>query len=191
MINKNKLFRQIHIYISLFFLPLALLYALTGMAYILGFDQDSGLKENTYNVNFEIQEGKEKELVTNFLKENNIKLPKDEIMEAKDGDFVLGSAAYSVELHQNEGKFVLITKERSFLGNMIMLHKNKVAWYFSVLGIAFGLTLLTLYLSGIMITLVAIKKDRRNQILTILAGFIVTSIVAYLSLWGLRISFLR
>lgn len=191
MINKNKLFRQIHIYISLFFLPLALLYALTGIAYILGFDQDSGLKENTYNVNFEIQEGKEKELITNFLKENNIKLPKDEIMEAKDGDFVLGSAAYSVELHQNEGKFMLITKERSFLGNMIMLHKNKVAWYFSVLGIAFGLTLLTLYLSGIMITLVAIKKDRRNQILTILAGFIVTSIVAYLSLWGLRISFLR
>lgn len=191
MINKNKLFRQIHIYISLFFLPLALLYALTGMAYILGFDQDSGLKENTYNVNFEIQEGKEKELVTNFLKENNIKLPKDEIMEAKDGDFVLGSAAYSVELHQNEGKFVLITKERSFLGNMIMLHKNKVAWYFSVLGIAFGLTLLVLYLSGIMITLVAIKKDRRNQILTILVGFIVTSVVAYLSLWGLRISFLK
>ncbi|ASQ30648.1 PepSY-associated TM helix domain membrane protein [Campylobacter avium LMG 24591] len=182
MINKNKLFRQIHIYISLFFLPLALLYALTGMAYILGFDQDSGLKENTYNVNFEIQEGKEKELVTNFLKENNIKLPKDEIMEAKDGDFALGSAAYSVELHQNEGKFMLITKERSFLGNMIMLHKNKVAWYFSVLGIAFGLTLLVLYLSGIMITLVAIKKDRRNQILTILVGFIVTSIVAYLSL---------
>lgn len=182
MINKNKLFRQIHIYISLFFLPLALLYALTGMAYILGFDQDSGLKENTYNVNFEIQEGKEKELVTNFLKENNIKLPKDEIMEAKDGDFALGSTAYSVELHQNEGKFMLITKERSFLGNMIMLHKNKVAWYFSVLGIAFGLTLLVLYLSGIMITLVAIKKDRRNQILTILAGFIVTSIVAYLSL---------
>lgn len=182
MINKNKLFRQIHIYISLFFLPLALLYALTGIAYILGFDQDSGLKENTYSVNFEIQEGKEKELVTNFLKENNIKLPKDEIMEAKDGDFVLGSAAYSVELHQNEGKFMLITKERSFLGNMIMLHKNKVAWYFSVLGIAFGLTLLVLYLSGIMITLVAIKKDRRNQILTILAGFIVTSIVAYLSL---------
>ena len=28
MINKNKLFRQVHIYLSLFFLPCALLFAL-------------------------------------------------------------------------------------------------------------------------------------------------------------------
>lgn len=49
MINKNKLFRQIHIYVSLFFLPCAVLFALTGIAYILGADQDTGLIE-TYKL---------------------------------------------------------------------------------------------------------------------------------------------
>lgn len=50
MINKNKLFRQIHIYVSLFFLPCAVLFALTGIAYILGADQDTGLKVETYKL---------------------------------------------------------------------------------------------------------------------------------------------
>lgn len=36
----TKQFRNIHIYLSLFFLPLALMYALSGILYIAGINQD-------------------------------------------------------------------------------------------------------------------------------------------------------
>lgn len=43
--NKNKFFRQFHIYLSLFFLPCAFIFALTGIAYIFGINQDIGLEK--------------------------------------------------------------------------------------------------------------------------------------------------
>ncbi len=77
MINKNKLFRQIHIYVSLFFLPCAVLFALTGIAYILGADQDTGLKVETYKLVKNIEPGKEKDALIQYLQENNLKVPSD------------------------------------------------------------------------------------------------------------------
>lgn len=183
MINKNKLFRQIHIYISLFFLPLALLFSITGIAYILGANQDTGIKEQTYTVKAKVEEGLEKDFILNFLKEKNLKLPSDEILKTKDGSFALGGVHYSVSLKKiNDEELSITTSTRSFLGDMIMLHKDKAKWYFSILSIGFGLTLLMLYFSGLMITLIAIKKDRKPQILTVVLGFLVTMILAYMSL---------
>ena len=75
MINKNKLFRQIHIYTSLFFLPCAVLFAFTGMAYIFGFNQDVGLKTQNYILQKSIEVGKEREALLEFLKENHLKIP--------------------------------------------------------------------------------------------------------------------
>lgn len=63
-----------------------------------------------------------------------------------------------------------------------MLHKDKGAWYFSVLSVGFGVSLFLLYISGLMITLFASKKDRKNQILVLIAGILITFILAYISL---------
>lgn len=71
--------------------------------------------------------------------------------------------------------------ERSLIGDMIMLHKAKAKWYFDILAIGFGLTLILLYISGLMITLFNIKKNRGIQIFTILAGIIISVIVGALS----------
>ena len=46
----TKQFRNIHIYLSLFFLPIALMYAITGILYISGFNQDSGASKQTYKI---------------------------------------------------------------------------------------------------------------------------------------------
>ncbi len=45
-----------------------------------------------------------------------------------------------------------------------MLHKDKGAWYFSVLSVGFGITLFMLYISGLMITLFANKKIEVNNL---------------------------
>lgn len=184
MINKNKLFRQIHIYVSLFFLPCAVLFALTGIVYILGADQDTGLKVENYKLVKNIEVGKEKDALIQYLQENNLKIPSNtEVIKGKDKGITIGGAHYSANIAlvaQNE--YAITLKTRSLLGDMIMLHKNKGAWYFSVLSIAFGIALFLLYISGLIITLFASKKDRQKQLATLGAGVVITIFLAYLSL---------
>ncbi len=184
MINKNKLFRQIHIYVSLFFLPCAVLFALTGIVYILGADQDTGLKVENYKLVKNIEAGKEKDALIQYLQENNLKIPSNtEVIKGKDKGVTIGGAHYSANIApiaQNE--YTITLKTRSFLGDMIMLHKDKGAWYFSVLSIAFGIALFLLYISGLIITLFASKKDRQKQLATLGAGIVITILLAYLSL---------
>lgn len=184
MINKNKLFRQIHIYVSLFFLPCAVLFALTGIVYILGADQDTGLKVENYKLVKNIEAGKEKDALIQYLQENNLKIPSNtEVIKGKDKGVTIGGAHYSANIApiaQNE--YTITLKTRSLLGDMIMLHKDKGAWYFSVLSIAFGIALFLLYISGLIITLFASKKDRQKQLATLGAGIVITILLAYLSL---------
>lgn len=190
MINKNKLFRQIHIYVSLFFLPCAVLFALTGIVYILGADQDTGLKVENYKLVKNIEAGKEKDALVQFLQENNLKIPSDTVStkgkgqgKGKSRSITMGGVHYNVTMTpvaQNE--YAITLKTRSLLGDMIMLHKDKGAWYFSVLSIAFGIALFLLYISGLIITLFASKKDRQKQLATLGAGIVITILLAYLSL---------
>ncbi len=85
MINKNKLFRQVHIYLSLFFLPCALLFALTGIVYIFGINQDVGLKVEQYQLSKVIESGKEREALIEYLKTNGLKVPSNtNIIKSKD-----------------------------------------------------------------------------------------------------------
>ncbi|EAI3983618.1 hypothetical protein YO64_06860 [Campylobacter jejuni] len=184
MINKNKLFRQVHIYLSLFFLPCALLFALTGIAYIFGIDQDVGLKVEQYQLSKVIESGKEREALIEFLKTNGLKIPSNtNIIKSKDKGITIGGTHYSANITQNStNEYNITLKTRSLLGDMIMLHKDKGAWYFSVLSVGFGITLFMLYISGLMITLFANKKDRSKQFAVLGVGVVVTLLLAYLSL---------
>ena len=182
--NKNKFFRQFHIYLSLFFLPCAFIFALTGIAYIFGINQDIGLEKQIYTLNERIEKGQEIEKLLDFLKDNNIKIPSNtQTIKSKDKGITIGSTHYSVSIAENgENQYQITTKTRSFLGDLIMLHKDKGAWYFSVLSVGFGVSLFLLYISGLMMTLFASKKDRKNQILVLIAGILITFILAYISL---------
>lgn len=184
MINKNKLFRQIHIYLSLFFLPCALLFALTGIVYIFGINQDVGLKIEHYQLPKTIESGKEREALIEYLKENGLKVPSNtNIIKSRDKGVTIGGTHYSANIVQNStNEYNITLKTRSLLGDMIMLHKNKGTWYFSVLSIGFGVVLFMLYISGLMITLFANKKDRSKQFAVLGMGIIVTLLLAYLSL---------
>lgn len=184
MINKNKFFRLTHIYVSLFFLPVALLYAITGIAYICGANQDTGMKEQRFEKFVVLTSGKEREELLEILKELKVKIPsKTELKpDKREGGFVMGGVHYSVNIRQNPQKLVIITKERSLLGDMIMLHKDKGEWYFAVLSVGFGVALMLLYLSGLFITMFASKKDRGKQLAVLVAGCVLTLLLAYLSL---------
>ncbi|MBZ7943867.1 hypothetical protein H2269_04590 [Campylobacter sp. RM13744] len=184
MIRKNKIFRQIHIYLSLFFLPCALIFAISGIAYILGFNQNVGLEVQTYKLNQYIQKGKEKEALIEYLIENKLKLPSNiEPIKSKNKGITIGTVHYSANIAPiNENEYLITLNTRSLLGDMIMLHKDKGLWYFSILSIGFGVTLFLLYISGLIITFFANKKDRKRQLFVLSLGFLITFILAYMSL---------
>ncbi|MGJ0112926.1 hypothetical protein [Campylobacter molothri] len=184
MIRKNKIFRQIHIYLSLFFLPCALIFAISGITYILGFNQNVGLKVQTYKLNQYIQKGKEREALIEYLIENKLKLPSNiEPIKSKNKGITIGTVHYSANIAPiNENEYLITLNTRSLLGDMIMLHKDKGLWYFSILSIGFGVTLFLLYISGLIITFFANKKDRKKQLFVLSLGFLITFILAYMSL---------
>ncbi|MBZ7966052.1 hypothetical protein [Campylobacter molothri] len=184
MIRKNKIFRQIHIYLSLFFLPCALIFAISGITYILGFNQNVGLKVQTYKLNQYIQKGKEREALIEYLIENKLKLPSNiERIKSKNKGITIGTVHYSANIAPiNENEYLITLNTRSLLGDMIMLHKDKGLWYFSILSIGFGVTLFLLYISGLIITFFANKKDRKRQLFVLSLGFLITLILAYMSL---------
>ncbi|WP_299550108.1 PepSY-associated TM helix domain-containing protein [uncultured Helicobacter sp.] len=178
-----KQFRNLHIYLSLFFLPIALMYAITGVLYISGFNQDSGATKHSYTLTQNIEQGKEIEALVQYLKDNHLSLPSDLTPKTgKGGTLSIGGTHYSASIVKNsDSTYTITTLKRSFIGDMIMLHKAKAKWYFNVLAIGFGITLILLYLSGLMITLFNSKKNRKIQYATILAGCVVSFIIGSLS----------
>lgn len=183
--NKHQLFRQIHIYISLFFLPMAFIFSITGIAYIFGFKQDVGIKEENYIIKQVIKDEEQGNFLLNFLKENNLSIPSNTkiFKDQRNNSISIGGVHYQASILKiNENEYKITTKKRSLLGDLIMLHKNKGAWYFSVLSIAFGCALFFLYFSGLFITLFASKKNRKKQIYVLLLGIFITFLLAYLSL---------
>lgn len=75
----------------------------------------------------------------------------------------------------------LSTQRRNLLGVLMGLHENEGKFYFASAAFIFAIALLVLYFSDIIITLVAMKKERKMQILTIIFGVIFFGILGVLS----------
>ena len=182
--NKMKFFRLLHIYVSLFFLPMALIYAISGIAYIFGAKDDIWADKAQYKVNATLIKGQEQELLLDILKEQGIKIPSNTKLrnDRKQGGLSMGGIHYVINAKQEKPDELLITTmTRSWLGDIILLHKDKGGWYFSVLAVGFGIALLLLYISGLIITLFASKKDRSSQLIVLALGVIICALLAYLS----------
>lgn len=77
--------------------------------------------------------------------------------------------------------------DRSILGDMIMLHKAKGGLLFKIMLVLYGIVLISFYISGLIIAI--FKKNVNGKLvpktenyIVIAAGFIVTIILAVLSL---------
>ncbi|MDO7253160.1 PepSY domain-containing protein [Helicobacter cappadocius] len=177
----KKFSRQFHIYVSVFLLPMALLFAITGIVYILGVNQDFGATKQKWVIEETIPQEKQFDYLIDFMRKNNISFPQNIEPKQYRGTLMIGSAKYAVTINSQEGKTIIQSIKRSFLGNMIMLHKAKAKWYFDILSIAFGLALVLFYVSGVIMTAFC-KNNRKEILISLVLGFIVTAILAYISL---------
>lgn len=179
----KKIFRKIHIYASIFFLPMALLFSITGILYICGINQDYKIQKQQFEI---IQKGEVENIgdfTLNFLKENNLALPsKTEVkFNKKMGGYTMGSTGYFITIVQKPNLITITTNKRSFIGNAIMLHKAKVAQPFVIFSIIFGIALLLFYFSGFIMTSWC-KQHRKEGIIFLILGIATTSIIAIISL---------
>lgn len=179
----KKTFRKIHIYASVFFLPMALLFSITGILYICGIQQDFQLKKQEFHVIHNNHIADKEAFVLSFLQENNIPLPTQTSLKynKKLGNYTMGSTKYFITFSQQPNHITITTNTRSFIGNLIMLHKAKVKEPFIIFSIIFSIALLLFYFSGFIMTSWA-KQNRKASIITFLSGLIITSILAIISL---------
>lgn len=105
----KKYFHKIHSYVSLFFLPAALLYALTGALYIFGIDEKSGSETATYRATAPkmLEKDEMGAFLLDFLRQNDLQIPRDTALrEGKGGGarggVIMGGIAYSVSIRALE-----------------------------------------------------------------------------------------
>lgn len=175
----KKLGHKLHIYISVFFLPLAIMYAITGMLYICGIEENSGATINKYDIEI-TQEDKLKTLI-DYLKDNNLKIPNDTTpREAKNGGVQIGGIYYSASIKEAGKKYEITTTQRSIYGTLVLLHKSKGGYYFDIMAVAFSIALIVLYVTGFIITSFC-KKRRKEAIFVFSLGLLSSVILAILS----------
>lgn len=185
---KNQM--KIHLYLSLFFVPVAIMYAITGIGYIFGFNQNSGAVVTKVALNasdYAQTQTQQLENLAVLAGKYGLKLPSDTTPHIVKGKPTIGGIGYEIALvaDKNGGQMLQSTK-RSLFGTAVMLHKsggkniigNLSAYDF--LAIGFGVTLFLLYFSGLVITSFC-KKQAKPALISVGSGVLALIIAAYLT----------
>ena len=191
-LNLNKKnWMQIHTYLSLFFLPAAFIYVLTGALYIFEIRQNSGADIYEFKLDSAPKKGEEAKVIINTLIENNLPLPKDTTLRMMKGSMTMGDVKYSVSLRKDkDGNSVVYVLNRGLYGVLMMMHKSGGAkndifgfklTFFDLIAVGFAISMMLFYLSGLIVTAFC-RKNRKVAFAYFAAGFIVTSLAIYFSI---------
>ena len=175
-----KTWFNLHLVFSIFFLPLLVMYAVTGAMYMAGVDGQLG--SETTRLDFKLSDygAAPTDATTAELKAHGVDVPAGEWRKGKNGKFSLGSSAgRHIEVwHNSETGLTLADEVTPGLYPAAMLiHKGKAGTWFSVLGYGAAASMLILYLSGLAI--VWRSRGKRPLMLT----FLVLGIAAVVAGW--------
>lgn len=186
----RKFWMQIHLYLSLFFLPVAVIYAITGVLYIFEVRQNSGATIIDIPLDSMPSKGEEQRFILQTLESHQLKIPKDTQLKVMKGTPFIGNIQYSATLNKDkDGKPVLRTIDRGLYGILMLMHKSAGTKYnmggfkfsaFDCIAIGFGISMLLFYLSGLIVTSFC-KGKRKGAFLTLCAGTILTILAVWMS----------
>lgn len=188
-INKKR-WMQIHTYLSLFFLPAALIYALTGVLYIFEIRQDSGAKILEFELESMPKNGEEQAFILHILQENNLKIPSDIAIKKVRNNKMMGNTYYNAMLTKNKAdKPILRVTQRNLYGVLMLMHKSSGTKHevfglqlsvFDWIAIGFGISLVIFYFSGLIVTSFC-RNDRVVSFGVLGMGAVLTGLAVYLS----------
>ncbi|MWV61722.1 hypothetical protein DCO58_08045 [Helicobacter saguini] len=180
MFKNKSMWMKVHTYLSLFFLPAALIYAFTGALWILNVRADAGANITEFQVQ-DVQKGKEQELILSELAKRDLEIPTNTHLREQRGNLTMGNIAYSVTLQKDKnGEYKIRVVERSLYGILLLMHLSKGSFWFDIIAIGFALSLIIFYFSGLIMTSFC-KRKRKPALITFFAGLFITSLMVYLS----------
>lgn len=146
---------KVHGYIAVFFLPIAILYAVTGTFYIIG---KSGSATNV-SLEFQTKGGWPKTvdiahaLVNERLRDNGLPAAAENLAAtgraASDTEYYWRALTHSVALTKTGNETAkLQVQENSLYRQLVEIHKDHAGIFFTVIGFAFGIAMSILILSG-------------------------------------------
>lgn len=173
---------QLHGYLSIFFLPLACVYVISGSAHLWLTPKESvQLIKEIQNVEpiAPVTQEKVRQLILQQLPKNSIfSSPRGKLKQHGD-NFSWGEqrhlkVKYSISALNPQTAFLKITTPTLY-GRMIGFHKGKGAGFIKALGTGFGLLLIVSYLSGLFL---ALKTTwlKKTTIMSFFIGLIITLI---------------
>lgn len=177
---------KIHGYISMFFLPMAFIYAVTGALIIVNERGNLAKEQHVLPLNQASFEdlAAQKQLISEFLRTRGEKdLPAGELKFSR-GEIYWGqpsSINLSLKKGEKEGEAILDLRKPDFLFSLVILHRARGGRLFDYFGFAFAVAMIIMYISGIFIFW-KIRSKRTALSLTFLGGTLATVIVIYLSL---------
>lgn len=182
---KRKLLIQIHGYIAVFFLPLALLYAVTGTLYITG--ETGGIIQTNATLTLANVPGSAKELlplIEPTLIENNWRVPpSDEYVREFPNGYLWSSLSESIRISfseeiikngfQGESEITIFHGKNTWYKQLVEIHKDHAGVYFSILGLAFGIGMLIMTITGGIMMLQS-PVHKRIALILVTAGTLIT-----------------
>lgn len=172
-----------HAYLSCFFLPFALLIALTGLLYL--FDVKGGAAEKfEYQIETELAFPLKENLAESFIVEHfsnekltrHLPLPENYYIDGDvQGWWDFHSEVVLIPLENNQLKIVV--ENNNLWRQLLYIHKGIAGDIFVVFAMLFGISLLFSLISGSIVALV-MPKLKQNALVFMTAGF-VALVVAY------------
>lgn len=174
------LWMRLHAYIACFFLPAAILYAITGGLYLVGFEGDA---KQEYEYHLELEngwpedKGVAREIVLNEMKRlGHLKpLPTDYYLWEGMHDW-FGFKREVLLVPEENGDIELKIIEHDILRQLLLIHKGFAGKVLKIFSILWGFSLIFSQLSGVILAL-GMKKIRTTSLASIGLGlgFLVTS----------------
>jgi len=184
--NKNvfnpQVLRSFHAYLAMFFLPAVILFAVTGSLYIFGVKGDLNTKSYQIQLsqslprplaqNIEAQE----QVMVDYAREHGIEVPEGKAQKGRMGVTLGNPAGYHLVLipDRTENSAELQVNQPGLYYKIVLLHKAKCGWVFKSFGVATGICLVLLYVSGIILIW---KNIRLKNMALILCGIGLLAII--------------
>ena len=176
-----KFCRLSHVYLCIFFFPMACIYAVTGISYVCGYTGKTDTVRLTAALEAPPPQTPEDKgaLVKKILADNGVPCPKGEGKEMRNLFTIGRPTGRHAVLEPARGdaqKVTVSINTPNLLSRLVLLHKAKGGAPFNIFGIAFGVALLLMYLSGFLFFWSA-SELRTKLTLCFAAGLTVTVIV--------------
>lgn len=168
-------------YVSIFFLPLALMYAFTGIAALLEYEGDITVTTDMIPISHKPNTLELKDIAKKYLLEKKLVFPNEFRSIHNDEGIATGTLLDGMVFFTNNNRAIAVyhVVRHGFTAYTLGLHVGQGKWYFDALAIAFSVALALFYLSGLLI--IKFSKYKISLLIAFALGVLIIVTTGYVS----------